>query len=139
VIGGLFNGVDKPPLAADHIDSSSGAVNCRQFTSRGGHLIRFLDGTDKQGIVIQTKGGKQEITLDSKGSLVRIKCDGAVEIEAGTDLKLSAPKGAIEIAAGKDLKLAAPQGGVQLKGGKGATIEGGAGDVTVKGTTIKLN
>jgi phage protein D len=139
VIGGLFNGVDKPPLANDHIDGSSGAVNCRQFTSRGGHVIRFLDGTDKQGIVIETKGAKQEITLDAKGSRVQIKCDGAIEIEAGKDLKLAAPKGAIEIEAGKDLKLAAPRGGVELKGGKGAIVEGGAGDVTVKGSTIKLN
>ena len=43
VLGGLYNGVDKPPLQDDLIDGSDGKVNQRGFVSRLGHQLVFLD------------------------------------------------------------------------------------------------
>ena len=44
VVGGLYNGVDKPRKGpVDTVDSGSGAVNRRAFVSRTGHRLEFLE------------------------------------------------------------------------------------------------
>src|SRR4051794_5996231 len=42
VVGGLFNGVDKPPYA-DEVDKDSGQVRVRALRSRAGHELVFTD------------------------------------------------------------------------------------------------
>lgn len=103
VIGGLYNGRDKPTVVSDvplH-DVTLKKASRHTVSDRDGNRMDLLSqktGRRKQGVRLIT-GDKQltinmdrtntEIVVDSKGS-VRIKGNRSVSVEAGTDLSLSA-------------------------------------------------
>ena len=118
VIGGLYNGVDKPKLGSGLVDN--GKIKRRGFVSRKGHKLIFLDGDDKSGIALISSDGKIRIGLKETDGQLHIVCDGKIVIESTGDLKLSS------------------QGSLQLSGQSGVKIESGA-MVEVSGQTIKLN
>jgi uncharacterized protein involved in type VI secretion and phage assembly len=92
IIGGLWNGKDKPPRS-DAVQG--GKVQQRIFKTRAGHSITLSDqdGAGK----IEIKSGKHTITLDDKGV-------GKVTITSGGDLELKAAGGKLSIgAAGMEL------------------------------------
>jgi phage protein D/phage baseplate assembly protein gpV len=120
VLGGLYNGVDLPPLQDDLIDSSVGQVNQRGFVSRLGHQIVFLDSDAKSGITLATAQGKISFELSEAKGELHIKVDGKIVIESTGDLQLTA------------------QGSLQLSGSAGVKIESSA-TVEVSGSMIKLN
>jgi phage protein D len=120
VLGGLYNGVDKPPLQDDLFDTSAGKVNHRGFVSRLGHQIVFLDSDAKSGITLTTAKGKISLELNEADGQLHVKCQGDVLIEASGDLKLTA------------------QGSLELSGQGGVKIESSA-TVEVSGSMIKLN
>jgi phage protein D/phage baseplate assembly protein gpV len=130
VIGGLYNGKDKPPTGApDLIDSSSGKVNRRGFVSRTGHTLSFAEkeGTN-DGILLSTAGDKYVIELSKKNQKVTINADGSIEIEA------KGGGGAVKITASGDLDLKARK--ISVKADSGVEIDGGAGNVDVKGVQV---
>jgi phage protein D/phage baseplate assembly protein gpV len=130
LIGGLYNGQDKPPAGApDLIDSSSGKVNRRGFVSRTGHTLSFAEkeGTN-DGILLKTAGDKYVIELSKKNQKVTINADGSIEIEA------KGGPGAVKITAAGDLDLKARK--ISVKADSGVEIDGGAGNVDVKGVQI---
>ena len=59
ILGGLWNGVDKPP------ESNKEGVNRRLIKSRSGHTIILDDTKDKEKIIIQDKTQKNKIEIDS--------------------------------------------------------------------------
>jgi uncharacterized protein involved in type VI secretion and phage assembly len=120
VLGGLYNGVDQPPLQDDLIDTSVGKVNQRGFVSRLGHQIVFLDSDAKSGITLKTAQGKISLELSEANGELHITVDGKVLIESTGDLQLTA------------------QGSLQLSGSAGVKIESSA-TVEVSGSMIKLN
>lgn len=76
VLGALWNGKDKPPIAND-----DGKNNQRVIKSRSGHKI-ILDDTDgKEKIIIHDKTGKNQITIDSKENTMSIKVEKDLKIE----------------------------------------------------------
>ncbi|MGP4052782.1 VgrG-related protein [Streptomyces sp. 2A115] len=103
VIGGLYNGKDKPTVVGDvplH-DTVRKKASRHTVSDRDGNRMDLLSqktGMRKQGVRL-VSGDKQltinldrtntEITVDSKGS-VTIKGSREVSVEAGTDLTLSA-------------------------------------------------
>ncbi|EYT83613.1 MULTISPECIES: VgrG-related protein [unclassified Streptomyces] len=103
VIGGLYNGRDKPTTVGDvplH-DTVRKKASRHTVSDRDGNRMDLLSQKTsgrKQGVRLVT-GDKQltvnldrtntEIIVDSKGS-VSIKGSRSVSVEAGTDLKLSA-------------------------------------------------
>ncbi|MEX2981231.1 VgrG-related protein [Streptomyces sp. C36] len=103
VIGGLYNGKDKPTVVGDvplH-DTVRKRASRHTVSDRDGNRMDLLSqktGGRKQGVRL-TSGDKQltinldrtntEIVVDSKGS-VTIKGSRSVSVEAGADLTLSA-------------------------------------------------
>ena len=50
VLGGLFNGVDTPKDADSLVDSASGTIGVRAFTTRVGHSLKFTDADSGKGV-----------------------------------------------------------------------------------------
>jgi phage protein D len=100
VIGGLYNGVDKPePGDVPLYDRTSGKTTRRTVADRDGNRVDLLSqsvGGRKQGVRLSTGDDRltinldrtlTEITVDSKGG-VTIKGSRSVSVEAGGDLTL---------------------------------------------------
>jgi uncharacterized protein involved in type VI secretion and phage assembly len=105
VLGALWNGKDKPPLAND-----DGRNDKRIVKSRKKHYLLFDDGA--QGVVelAHENGGivrftDNEIELkDSQGNQLKIERSGAITLKAIGQLKISAATISIEASGTLDLK-----------------------------------
>jgi uncharacterized protein involved in type VI secretion and phage assembly len=127
VVGGLYNGVDKPKLGERLIDGSSGAVRRRGFISKRGHALIFFDDEADDGIAVLTGDSKLRLALDRGKTVIHVASDGRVEIDATQDISVRAGKNlTIEAGATMDLKAKAVR----------ITADG---PVEVKGQPIKLN
>jgi len=120
VIGGLYNGIDKPKLDGG-ITDGGGMVKRRAFISRKGHSVSLEDDdTSKSGIWLKSGDGNLEISLDATGTKITISNGGGdIEIK-GSNIKIEAT------------------GTLELKGGAGVKVDGGP-STEVKGVSIKLN
>ncbi|MDX2545325.1 VgrG-related protein [Streptomyces sp. WI04-05B] len=159
VVGGLYNGRDKPTVVKDvwlHDPLKKKAIR-HTLSDREGNRVDLLSqqtGLRKQGVRIASGNDrltinldrtKTEITVDSKGS-VSITGGTSVSVDAGTDLTLSARR-AINIRSGGILNLQG-RGMVSLKslGGVvnvdavGALNLKAAGAATLTGTaSVQVN
>jgi hypothetical protein len=79
VIGGLYNGVDKPSLGSGLLDH--GKVKRRGLISRKGHKLIFLDGDDASGIALISSDGKIRIALKESAGELHVVSDGTNVIE----------------------------------------------------------
>jgi phage protein D/phage baseplate assembly protein gpV len=157
VLGGLYNGVDKPKDDPDLIDTSAGKVDRRWFRSRTGHLLSFDDGVDGGGILLETGDEKHVLSLSTASSRVHISSNGDVLIEAGkvtvkadsdlaleaqSSLTLKAPKVSLNGDSSVELKSAAAlnvQGAtVSVKGQASTDIDGGA-TCSVHAGLVRIN
>ncbi|MEV4555610.1 VgrG-related protein [Kitasatospora sp. NPDC049285] len=136
VVGGLYNGVDRPPLAGSLVDDTAGTVQRRALVSRQGHRLVLSDDDSRSEVELATGDGKLTITLDSSGTRIVVDSSGTVSI--------SGSRG-VEISSGADLTVKA-QGGLtlqatgelKLSGRAGVTVDGGP-SVAVTGGVVKLN
>lgn len=121
VLGGLYNGKDKPDKPwADHVGSTDSAVQRRAFVSRSGMLVEFLESPDGEQLTVSTHGGKQKISLVQKP-------DAAIEILS---------EGPVNVTAKKDVSVTTSTGEVTIKGKK-VTVEASTG-LELKGATVKI-
>jgi uncharacterized protein involved in type VI secretion and phage assembly len=127
VVGGLYNGVDKPKLGDRLIDEASGAVRRRGFVSKRGHLLVFFDDEADEGVALLTGDAKLRVALDRSKTVIHVASDGRVEIEATQDVRVKAGKNLV-VEAGATMELKAKA--IKL------TADG---PVEVKGQPIKLN
>jgi len=118
VIGGLYNGVDKPNQGSGLLDN--GKVTRRGIVSRKGHKLIFLEGEQKSGIALISSDGKIRIGLKETDGELHIVCDGTIVIESTGDMKLTS------------------QGSLELSGSSGVKIESSA-VLELSGQMIKLN
>ncbi len=125
VIGGLYNGMDKPALGDGLF--SNGKVKRTGFVSRKGHKLIFFEDKGNSGISLMTSDGKIKLSLNESKSEVSIQCSGKVTIKAGSDVKITSDAG-VTIQAG---------GALELKGGSVKVT--GDRSVQVKGQPIQLN
>lgn len=139
VVGGLYNGVDKPrkgPVAT--VDSGSGAVNRRAYVSRTGHRLEFLEaagGTD--GIQLLTGDDKLKLELDKQGSKITVHSDGTVLVEAKNGVTVDAGSGDVALT-GKAISLTAKQG-VTVDAGGGTLGLTSKAKVDMHGTQVSVN
>lgn len=125
VVGGLWNGVDKPRLGDALFDN--GKVKRRGFVSRKGHRFVFLDGDGDAGIALLTSNDSLRIALKESATEIHVKSDGTILIESTGDLTIKGSAN-VSVEAGAQLTL------------KGATITVSAsGPVDIDGTPIQLN
>ncbi|MGX6745204.1 VgrG-related protein [Streptomyces xantholiticus] len=147
VLGGLYNGQDKP---SEHdcalVDSTSGATNRRSLVTRSGNRLELLDAANgPKGVRLATGDGKLTLHLDQKATSVTVHSDGKVEITAKEKVTVKAEQG-ISMDAGTG-KLELSGQSVQVKAQTGVDVDGGAGtvrlqtngQVEVKGTTVGVD
>jgi phage protein D/phage baseplate assembly protein gpV len=127
VVGGVWNGQDKPPKSAGEVVDATGKVNQRILKSRLGHTITLDDSDDKPSITIVDKTGQNTITLDSTTNKLSAKVMG--------DISLEAPQGTISIK-GMGVQVEAT-GPLKVKGA--TTGVEASGPVTVRGATVSIN
>ena len=126
VVGGLYNGIDKPRLGDGLFDN--GKVKRRGFVSRKGHRAILFDDPAKSGIALITSDSKLRIALKETGTVIHVFSDGKITIEATSDIAITSKAG-VKIEAG---------GQLSLKGTAGVKIES-SGIVDVDGSLIQLN
>lgn len=145
VIGGLYNGVDKPadgdvPL----IDENSGAVNRRSVVSRTGHRIDLVEEAGgATGVRIRTGDGGLTLDLDQQKTTVTVHSDGTVTVEAERGVTVDAGTGTLTLT-GQDVKIAA-RTGVTVDGatvsvnGKASTEVKGGASCSISAAVVRIN
>ncbi|WRZ91678.1 VgrG-related protein [Streptomyces sp. NBC_01007] len=114
VIGGLYNGVDKPsPHKVPLIDKATGKVNRRSVVSRSGHRMELLDARapGQSGLRLVSGDERLEVSLDQRR--------GRIELT---------------VYAGKGRQ---PLTSVLLDK-KGITLDAGRGDVSISGANVDI-
>ncbi|MBB2924046.1 VgrG-related protein [Cellulomonas cellasea] len=145
VLGGLYNGKDKPDKPwSDHVGPTDGAVRRRALVSRTGMLVEFLESPDGEELTVSTDGGAQKITLTQKPQAgITIVSTGSVSVTADKDVEVSTASGNVAVK-GVQVSLTAT-GALELKGATvKVTADGTAelsssGVTTVKGSLVKIN
>src|SRR5262249_40489471 len=95
VLGGLYNGEDKPPTARED------GHDRKMIRTRHGHELVF-DDEAKQAAVRVTSAAGHVVELDDAGRAIRVKAapggtvsvraDGAITLESKASITLDAPK-----------------------------------------------
>ncbi|MCP2342442.1 VgrG-related protein [Actinomadura rupiterrae] len=81
VLGGLYNGVDKPPRYERlPLVGAGGKVNWRALASRSGQRIEMLDAPGKRGVTVSSGDDRMSVELNELGTRVKVHSDGTVEI-----------------------------------------------------------
>ncbi|MFB6714566.1 MULTISPECIES: VgrG-related protein [unclassified Streptomyces] len=114
VLGGLYNGVDKPsPHDVPLVDPTSGKVNRRSLVSRSGNRLELLDTPRGPSGVRLASGDKRlDVTLDERLSEIALK----VFAPGGTRVLSSV-----------------------ILSASGITLDAGTGEVNVKGRSVTVN
>lgn len=135
VIGGLYNGVDKPAMPGAGLIDGGGLVNWRSLVSRTGHRLVLSDESGKEHVQLATGDGKFFVMLDKAKTVIEISSDGKVVIKGTQDVQISSDAN-IKLKAGANLEIEA---GAQLKV-KGAQVSvESSGPAGIKGNPIQLN
>ncbi|MBC3981868.1 VgrG-related protein [Streptomyces sp. AC536] len=129
VIGGLYNGVDKPsPHDVPLIDKVSGKVNRRSVASRSGHRVELLDAPapGPSGLRLVTGDERLEVRMDDRRDRIEVTVYAGPK-RAATSVVLDR----------RSITLDAGQGTVTLKG-RQVDISGSAG-VNIDGTRVGVS
>jgi phage baseplate assembly protein V len=117
VLGGLWNGKDKPPE-----DNKDGKNNVRALKTRSGHVIRLTDADGDEKIEIIDKTGKNSIVISAKDKTVTIGADADIIVKS-TNGKLKLSGNGVEITSQAAVKIEASQN-VDLKAGAQLNVKG---------------
>ena len=123
VLGGLWNGQDKPPET-----NADGKNNLRLVKSRSGHLIRLDDSDGAEKIEIVDKSGGNSITIDT--------ANNAITITSAADVTIDAPQGTLKLSA-QTIEIAS-SANTEVKAQGNLTLEA-SGTTTLKGATVNIN
>jgi phage protein D len=126
VVGGLWNGKDKPRLGDGLFDT--GAVKRRGIVSRRGHRVLLFDADGDSGIALLSSDDKLRIALKETGTEIHVTSDGTILVESTRDITV---KGSANVSV-------EASGTLTLKGQGGVTINS-SGVVDVDGSLIQLN
>jgi len=143
VLGGLWNGQDRPPLANDQA-LANGAVQRRVLKTRAGHTVTLVDG-DEAAVIVETAAGhrltladqEKRVCLQTAGGLVLSMDDSRREVTLESSGNLTVKSGAnltVEAMAKLELKGAT----FSLQGSGQGSVDGG-GMLEVKGGLVKIN
>jgi uncharacterized protein involved in type VI secretion and phage assembly len=157
VIGGLWNGKDKPPtLSTDAIDANSGEIAARAIVTRKGHKLEFVEDN---GITLTSGDGSVVVTLDAKNQNIQITSGRTIQVKANNGISFDAGTGTLEFKGQKlsltsttDYELHA-NGQLKLTGSAGVSVEGPTvsiagqaetkvtsnGALTIRGSIVNIN
>jgi uncharacterized protein involved in type VI secretion and phage assembly len=121
VLGALWNGQDKPPVAND-----DGKNDKRKLVSRKSHYLLFDDGS--QGVVELAHEKGRKVTFDDNGI--------AVQDENGNSVSIDSSSGTMTLQANGQLNISAASISIQADG----TLELQAGaTLTINGALVSIN
>jgi phage baseplate assembly protein V len=123
VLGGLWNGKDKPPES-----NADGKNNVRALKSRSGHVIRLTDTGGEEKIEIIDKSGKNSIVISTK--------DNTVTVTADADVTVKSTKGKLKLA-GNGVEIAS-QAAVKIEASQNLDLKANA-QLNVKGQMVNIN
>jgi phage protein D len=130
VIGGLYNGVDKPsPHDVPLIDKTTGKVNRRSITSRSGHRMELLDARTPRlsGLRLVSADERLEVRLDQRRGKIELTVYAGKGRQPLTSVLLDK----------KGITLDAGRGNVSVSG-RNVDIQGRVG-VKIGGRTVSVN
>jgi phage protein D/phage baseplate assembly protein gpV len=93
VLGGLWNGHDRPPIDIDHAAGKDGTTDLRVIRTRAGHQVIFDDTPGRESIRVVDSTRGNSVVLDSAAGTVRIEAAGDVTVKASRSILLEAPSG----------------------------------------------
>ena len=132
VLGSLWNGQDKPPLA-----NNDGKNNLRTIKSRSGHVITLDDTEGEEKIIIRDMTAKNEIVIDSKNNTLTMKVEKDLTIEAKGKISLKSSGGDVEIEC-NNFKVQAKQN-CDIKANASITVQANT-QLALKGPAgVKIN
>ena len=133
MLGGLYNGVDKPP-AVDYVDASDGKVKLRRWTSAKGHEITISDYDDEDHIIIKTKDNEYGIAI-SKVERPDLREEQGQDRarRAGRDRDQGRRRHGVR----RQDQARRATAALEMKGAS-AKLEG-TGETEIKGSVVKLN
>ncbi|MGW7514303.1 VgrG-related protein [Streptomyces sp. NPDC054796] len=137
VLGGLYNGVDKPsPHDVPLVDPTSGKVNRRSLVSRSGNRVELLDAPRGPSGVRLASGDKQlEVKLDERAGLIELTVFAPGGRRALSTVSLSRTGITLDAGNGKiDLRGRS----VSVNGTADVSIDGGLLAV-LKGRFVRIN
>ncbi len=91
VLGGLYNGKDKPSKDKVPLTTGSGKVNRRSLSSRSGDRIDLLDTDQQPGVLLTTGDGAVQVRLDRASGSLSLTAK-SISIEASESVVIRAPK-----------------------------------------------
>lgn len=131
VLGGLWNGKDKPPVKND-----DGKNSVRLIKSRSGHVIRLTDGDGKDKIEIEDNSGKNKLVIDTAANTISITTDKDITLTASNgQIRLSAQTILLDAQSKLELKSS---GGAQLEAQGTLDVKAG-GPANIKGAVVNIN
>jgi phage protein D len=143
VIGGLYNGRDRPSPHKLPLVNAAGSVNRRSLVSRKGHRLELIDGVaGPPGVRVASGDDRIEVRLDAARDTVTLTVFDQGGKKALSSISLT-PKGITVDAGSGDLDL---KGGTVAVNGRKVTVNGET-EVTVdggplanlRGRTVRIN
>jgi phage baseplate assembly protein V len=122
VLGGLWNGKDKPPES-----NANGTNDHRTLKSRSGHVIRLDDADGDEKIEILDKSGGNRIVIRTAAN--------TIAIEARSEIAITA-KGTVHVA-GNSVRITS-DANLTIKARGNIDVEA-AGQLKLKGGTVDIN
>ncbi len=123
VLGGLWNGKDKPPVSDQESKN-----DVRMIKSRGGSTIKFSDVKDDAQIQIVDSSGKNMIVIRASDNSITITADGDITVKTEKG-KLTLSGNSVEVTAKSGVKVEASEA-VDVKA---------TGQLTLKGSVVNIN
>lgn len=111
VIGGLYNGKDKPPTYRDGTKQ-----DVKMIQTKAGHVLRLDDSSQARAIELKTAGG-HDVVLDDQNKNITVSTNGGHQIamdDQGSKIEIKAKNGIAKI-----------------------TLQS-TGEVTIEGTDIQI-
>jgi phage protein D len=144
ILGGLFNGKDKPDKPwTEHVDGTAGAVKRRAWVSRTGMRVEFVESPSDEKLEVSTNNGAQRVTLLQKQKGIEIVSEGPVKVTGKQDVEVSTGPGNLTLK-GMNVTVEATTN-LELKGvnvkltGSATTEVSASGPTTVKGAIVRIN
>jgi phage protein D/phage baseplate assembly protein gpV len=135
VIGGLWNGTDKPPKGNSDVVDGSGAVTQRIIKSRSGHTITLDDTSGSGKISVVDSSGNNMITIDTSNNKITLSAQGDLELKAGGNVSVQA-QGDCKINASGNINASAT-GNCDIKATGNCDIEA-TGNAKMSGAQISV-
>jgi uncharacterized protein involved in type VI secretion and phage assembly len=142
VVGGLWNGIDKPPQPTGDdggtlkLVGADGKVERRLIKTRLGHTILLDDSTTSPSVIVKTKAG-HSIKLDDATASQSV----VVKSKAGQTLKLDDAAASAGVSVtdknGNSIKIDSKTNAITIKCTGNMSLEA-TGTMTLKGTSVTI-